>query len=84
MTAHETKQTMQAAAERLGFALVYSDLRTGCFHIKQGTIVRRGWVWRNIKPNDIAAQVSSTSQHGDRLDTIRGSAYFTHQQEPTA
>jgi hypothetical protein len=77
MTAHETKQTMQAAAERLGFALVYSDLRTGCFHIKQGTTVRMGFVWRNIKPNDIAAQISSTSRYGDRLDTMRGSAYFT-------
>jgi hypothetical protein len=77
MTAHETKQAMQAAAERLGFALVYSDLRTGCFHIKQGSTVRRGWVWRNIKPADITAQVNSTSQYGDRLDTMRESAYFT-------
>jgi hypothetical protein len=77
MTAQETKQIMQAAAERLGFALVYSDLRTGCFHIKQGTTVRMGFVWRNIKPADIAAQISSTSQHGDRLDTMRDSFYFT-------
>jgi hypothetical protein len=76
MNAHETKQAMQAAAERLGFELVHSDLRTGCFHIKQGTTVRMGFVWRNIQPADIAAQISSTSRYGDRLDTMRGSAYF--------
>jgi hypothetical protein len=76
MTAQETKQAMQAAAQRLGFALIYSNLRTGCFHIKKGTTVRRGWVWRNIKPDDIFAQINSTSQHGDRLDTMRESAYF--------
>ncbi len=78
MTTHPTKQAMQAAAERLGFQLVYSDLRTGCFHIKQGTTVRAGYVWRNIKPDDIAAQISSTSQYGNRLDNMRGSAYFTN------
>jgi hypothetical protein len=76
MTAHETKQTMQAAAERLGFALVYSDLRTGCFHIKQGTTVRMGFVWRNIDPTGIADQIKTVSQYGYRLDTMRDSAYF--------
>ena len=77
MTAHETKQTMQTEAERLGFQLVYSNLRTGCFHIKQGTTVRRGYVWRRITPTDIADQIKTVSQYGDRLDTMRGSAYFT-------
>jgi hypothetical protein len=76
MTKQDTKQLMQIEAQRLGFTLVYSDLRTGCFHIKQGTTVRCGWVWRNIKPNDIAAQINSTSQYGDRLDTIKTSIYF--------
>lgn len=78
MTTHPIKQAMQAAAKNLGFELIYSDLRTGCFHIKQGATVRAGYVWRNIKPADIAAQISITSQYGNRLDTMRGSAYFTN------
>lgn len=78
MNTHPTKQAMQAAAHSLGFELVYSDLRTGCFHIKQGTTVRAGYVWRNIKPADVAAQISSASRYGDRLDTLHGSAYFTN------
>ena len=76
MTAHETKQTMQAAAERLGFQLVYSNLRTGCFHLKQGTTVRMGFVWKRIDPAGIASQVKTVSQYGDRLDTMRDSVYF--------
>jgi hypothetical protein len=74
---HQTKQFMQIEAQNLGFELVYSDLRTGCFHIKQGSTVRMGFVWRNIKQDDIAAQMKSTSQYGDRLDTLRGSIYCT-------
>jgi hypothetical protein len=77
MTAQEIKQTMQDAAERLGFALVYSNLRTGCFHIKQGTTVRAGYVWRRIDKAGINDQIKTVSQYGDRLDTMRGSAYFT-------
>ena len=76
MTAQETKQAMQAAAESLGFALVHSDLRTGCFHIKQGTTVRMGFVWRRIDQAGITDQIRTASQYGDRLDTMRGSTYF--------
>lgn len=76
-TSHQTKQIMQTEAQNLGFELVHSDLRTGCFHIKQGDAVRMGFVWRNIKQDDIAAQIKSTSQYGDRLDTLRGSIYCT-------
>jgi hypothetical protein len=36
-----------------------------------------GFVWRKIKQEDIAAQMKSTSQYGDRLDTLRGSIYCT-------
>ena len=78
MTAQETKQAMQTEAERLGFQLVYSNLRTGCFHLKHGTTVRMGFVWRRIDPAGIASQVKAVSQYGDRLDTMRDSVYFTN------
>lgn len=74
---HLIKQIMQMEAQNLGFELVYSDLRSGCFHIKQGSTVRMGFIWRNIKQDDIAAQMKSISQYGDRLDTLRGSIYCT-------
>ena len=78
MTTHPTKHALQPEAERLGFQLVYSNLRTGCFHIKQGTTVRMGYVWKRIDPAGIASQIKTVSQYGDRLDTMRGSAYFTN------
>ncbi len=78
MTAQETKKAIQAAAQRLGFKMVYLDLRTGCFHIKQGVTVRMGFVWRRIDTVGIALQVKTVSQYGDRLDTMRGSVYFNN------
>jgi hypothetical protein len=76
MNAQQTKQTIQTEARRLGFELVYSNLLTGCFHLKQGSTVRMGFVWRRIDPSGIASQVKSVSQYGERLDTKRDSVYF--------
>ena len=76
MTKQDIKQAMQNEAQLLGFELVYADLRSGCFHVKSGAVVRMGHVWRRIDRAGIASQVNSVCQHGDRLDTLRGSVYF--------
>jgi hypothetical protein len=75
MTKQEIKNTLANAANQLGFELVYSDLRTGCFHIKQGSIVRRAYVWRNISVKDIIGQMKTAIEYGDRLDTMPNSKY---------
>ncbi len=76
MTKQDTKQLMQTEANAIGFEVVYSDLRTGCFHVKQGTVVRKGYIWRNISASDIPAQIKSVAKYGDRLDTMKTSIYF--------
>jgi hypothetical protein len=76
MNKHEIKQAMAVEAKQLGFELVYADLRSGCFYVKSGAVVRMGRVWRNIARLDIAAQVNAICQYGDRLDTMSGSVYF--------
>ena len=75
MTKQDTKQAMQSAAKALGFELVYTDLRSGCFHIQKGNIVRMGFVWRNINTDAITDQIKTVSQYGQRLDTMQGSQY---------
>ena len=67
---------MATEARNLGFELVYTDLRSGCFHVKSGAVVRMGHVWRRIDRAGIASQMNSVCQYGDRLDTLRGSVYF--------
>jgi hypothetical protein len=64
MTKQEIKQTLSEQAAIHGFALVYSDLRSGCFHVKNGAIVKMGHVWRNITPPDLAAHVRSVCVYG--------------------
>lgn len=75
MTKQDTKQAMQSAAKSLGFELVYTDLRSGCFHIKKDNTVRMGFVWRNITKDAITDQIKTVSQYGHRLDTMQGSKY---------
>ena len=75
MNKQDTKKAMQSAAKAFGFELVYSDLRSGCFHIKKGQIVRMGFVWKNIDKDGITDQFKTVSQYGQRLDTMQGSKY---------
>ncbi len=73
---HPLRAALAAEADKHGFTLDYSDLRSGLFFIKRGTEVRRGWIWRTIKADALAEKVRVAVMYGTRIDEIEGSRYY--------
>lgn len=73
---HPLRAALAAEAEKHGFTLDYSDLRSGLFFIARGTEVRRGWIWRGIDSDSLTRAVDRAVKDGTRIDQIKGSRYF--------
>ncbi|MBI6883039.1 hypothetical protein [Pseudomonas putida] len=65
---------LSSACEELGFELVWTNLRTGEFHMKKGEEVRLGAFAKTAR--DAGPAVALAAKSGQRLDLQQGSKYY--------
>jgi hypothetical protein len=76
MTGTEVKAVLRDHAAACGYELVHSNLRSNFFHVRNGTKVCLGFVWRGIDTASIKDAVESAIGFGKRLDKVPQSAYY--------
>ena len=76
-TSKEVRQDLLEAGSEQGFELVWSDLRSGVFHLRKGSEVRQGYISRNAA--DAGPAVNLAIKNGLRLDQVESSRYFTRE-----
>lgn len=73
-TPEQRRQDLREASSDHGYELVWSDLRTGVFHLRKGSEVRQGYISRNAV--DAGQAVNLAIKNGMRLDQVESSRYF--------
>lgn len=73
-TPEERRQDLRAACSERGYELVWSDLRTGEFHLRKGSEVLSGRLSRQAQ--DAGPAVNKAILGAVRLDQVASSRYF--------